>query len=125
MILTDRDRHSVRHELVQKRLDLLLVFRAALTAYLFQSAAWPLSPGRDCATYLQHYWEMWRADPLYPLLMLYRTPIASLHGVLRSHWHKAYGVFAAVALSLIPSYSVLSSIRCLATGRSPSSSSCG
>lgn len=44
----------------------------------FESIAWPLSPGRDAGTYLTYYADMWNAHPLYPQLMLFRTPLAPL-----------------------------------------------
>jgi hypothetical protein len=55
---------------------ILAVF--AVEAYTLQSYAWPLWPGRDAQTYLMYYLEMGAADPVFPQLMLFRTPLAPL-----------------------------------------------
>jgi hypothetical protein len=63
--------------------DVLIVAAIAGLIFVIQSLAWPLSQGRDCSTYLLYYLEMGRSDPLYNLLMLFRTPVAPLfHGLL-------------------------------------------
>src|SRR5262245_33937696 len=133
--MTTTDRRCVTHASVYRRTDLLIVLMASIAVYLFQSVAWPLSPGRDCGTYLYYFREMWRSDPLYPMLMLYRTPLTPLfHGLLLqaggglldecvmgllfciavmivytlgSHWGRFCGMFSAIALLLHPSYGVL------------------
>ncbi len=53
-------------------------FVAALAVYGIESVAWPLSYGRDGATYLLYYLDMWHSRPAYPELMLFRTPLAPL-----------------------------------------------
>lgn len=56
----------------------LLCFVLALGVYGIESIAWPLSGGRDGATYLMYYVDMWHAHPAYPELMLFRMPLAPL-----------------------------------------------
>jgi hypothetical protein len=56
----------------------LLCFGLALAAYGVQSIAWPVSLGRDGTSYLMYYRDMWNAHPAFPLLMLFRTPLAPL-----------------------------------------------
>lgn len=51
---------------------------AALAAFAVQSLAWPLYHGRDAETYLYYWFDMWSGQPVYPLIMLYRTPLAPL-----------------------------------------------
>jgi hypothetical protein len=50
----------------------------AAIVYLVHARAWPLYPGRDAQTYLMYYLEMGAADPVFPQLMLFRTPGAPL-----------------------------------------------
>lgn len=50
----------------------------ALAVYWIESIAWPLMGGRDVATYLLYYRDMWSSHPSFPQLMLYRTPLAPL-----------------------------------------------
>jgi hypothetical protein len=56
----------------------VLCVAAALVVFGIESIAWPLTNGRDAATYLMYYVDMWHAHPTYPALMLYRTPLAPL-----------------------------------------------
>jgi len=55
-----------------------LCFVLALAVYGLESLAWPLAPGRDAGTYLLYYLDMWTSHPVYPALMLFRTPLAPL-----------------------------------------------
>jgi Dolichyl-phosphate-mannose-protein mannosyltransferase len=63
---------------LSERKGSILCFAAALVVFGIESIAWPLSNGRDAATYLMYYVDMWHAHPTYPALMLYRTPLAPL-----------------------------------------------
>ena len=47
-------------------------------AYGIAGIAWPLAQGRDAATYILYYVDMWNGRPAYPQLMLFRTPVAPL-----------------------------------------------
>jgi hypothetical protein len=67
-----------RASLLRWRRGILLCFAAALAVYGLEAIAWPLHGGRDSATYLIYYADMWSGRPLYPELMLYRTPLAPL-----------------------------------------------
>ncbi|HEY4413902.1 MAG TPA: glycosyltransferase family 39 protein [Gaiellaceae bacterium] len=68
---------------VSTRRAAVTCFVAALAVFGIESIAWPLAPGRDAATYLDYYVDMWHAKPAYPFLMLFRTPVAPLfYGVL-------------------------------------------
>ena len=58
--------------------DAILVVVLAAGAFLVGSMVWPLFPGRDAQTYLMYYLEMGRANPVFPSLMLFRTPGAPL-----------------------------------------------
>lgn len=51
---------------------------AACAVYGLESIAWPLQGGRDSTTYLMYFLDMWHAHPAYPMLMLFRTPLAPL-----------------------------------------------
>ena len=63
---------------LRSRRGAILCFVLALVAFAVDSLAWPLYPGRDAGTYLDYYADMWHAHPVYPELMLYRTPLAPL-----------------------------------------------
>src|SRR5438067_6015983 len=58
--------------------DCIFLGIAAALVFVAQSLAWPLSPGRDFGTYVQYFVDMWHAEPAYPMLMLYRPPVAPL-----------------------------------------------
>lgn len=68
------------------RLDRLLSGRraaivcvlAVLIVYGLESIAWPLHLGRDAGNYLTYWADMWNGRPVFPQLMLYRTPVAPL-----------------------------------------------
>jgi hypothetical protein len=60
------------------RTALIACFGLALAAYGIQGIAWPASLGRDGATYLMYYVDMWNGHPAFPELMLFRTPLAPL-----------------------------------------------
>jgi hypothetical protein len=51
---------------------------AALIVYAIQSLAWPLHGGADAGNYLMYWADMWSSRPVFPALMLYRTPLAPL-----------------------------------------------
>ena len=50
----------------------------SLVVYGLQSLAVSLRLGRDAEDYLIHGWELLERDPLFPLLMLARTPVAGI-----------------------------------------------
>ena len=115
--------------------DVWVLGPVALVAYVVHSIAWPLSPGRDAGTYLIYYLDMWSSDPIYPTLMLFRTPVAPLFFgsllelggselveialgacyvvailaayVIGCHWGRRIGIALAVALLLYPPYAAL------------------
>jgi hypothetical protein len=102
---------------------------------LVHATAWPLFAGRDAQTYLMYYLEMGAADPVFPQLMLFRTPGAPLvlglsldlggHLFLEfllgacyvlsilavfaagSFWDRRIGLVAALALMAYPGYGAL------------------
>ncbi len=53
---------------------MLAVAVVALIWYAAMSLCFPLAEGRDAWTYWAYFRDMFRADPEYPLLMLFRTP---------------------------------------------------
>lgn len=56
---------------------------AALAAYLIHAVAWPFDLGRDGGAFLQHYLDLFEAEPLLPTVATYRTPLPSLwYGML-------------------------------------------
>jgi hypothetical protein len=63
-----------------RRLDgwigVALVLVAALASFATQSLIWPLQGGRDWQDYLLYWYELRQAEPLFPGLMLGRTPLA-------------------------------------------------
>ncbi len=70
---------SLRRDLLKhRRIDLVVLFVLACLVFVVQSLAWPLSPGRDAASYLMYYLDIWTAKPVFQMLMLYRTPVAPL-----------------------------------------------
>jgi hypothetical protein len=56
----------------------VVVGMLALAAFGIASLAWPLAAGRDADTYLLYYADMWHSRPVFPELMLFRTPVAPL-----------------------------------------------
>src|SRR5690242_17845243 len=50
----------------------------AALAYVFQGLAWPLSPGRDFGSYILYYLDILSPQPVYHMLMLFRTPVTPL-----------------------------------------------
>jgi hypothetical protein len=113
----------------------VLLIAVSCTVYFFQSLAWPLSQGRDARTYLIYYLDMWNPDPMYPMLMLFRTPLAPLfQGIflqvggsalleivmgalfcisilavyhIGSQWDQRIGLLAVIATALLPGYGAL------------------
>ena len=55
-----------------------VVFAGALALFAVQSLAVALVLGRDAEDYVIHGWELFRHDPLFPKLMLARTPVSGL-----------------------------------------------
>lgn len=54
------------------------VAAAALAVYALESVALPVIPGRDFGTYLRFYVQMWDWHSVWPMTMLFRTPVAPL-----------------------------------------------
>jgi len=80
-------------------------FAAALAVYGIESIAWPLRAGRDAATYLEYYVDIWHVHPAYPFLMLFRTPLAPL--VFGALLQAGGPVLAEVAMAFAYATSVL------------------
>jgi hypothetical protein len=58
--------------------DAIALAVASAIAFVIGALVWPIFPGRDAQTYLMYFLEMERAHPVFPLLMLFRTPGAPL-----------------------------------------------
>jgi hypothetical protein len=56
----------------------LVVLLLSCVVYGVGGIAWPLTSGRDGATYILYYGDIWSSRPVYPELMLFRTPGAPL-----------------------------------------------
>ena len=118
-----------------RSLDAGLLGGLALLAFIIHSVAWPLWPGRDAQTYLMYYLDMRHPEPVFPQLMLFRTPaapllfglpleiggsllaeavmgvcyVASLHAFYcaGAFWGRRIGLGLAIALVLYPAYGAL------------------
>jgi hypothetical protein len=123
------------NKLTSYQRDCLFLVVAAGLVFLLQSVAWPLFQGRDASTYLLYYLEMANLDPVYPMIMVLRTPVAPLFfGVLLqwggpvltemvlglcftiailavysigSLWERKIGLLAAGAVLLQPAYGAI------------------
>ncbi len=51
------------------------LFALATAAYWVQAIGWPLVRGRDAWDYLSYFLELPYGDPLFPALMVFRTPV--------------------------------------------------
>lgn len=115
--------------------DIGLLCVLAMIVFGVQSLAWPLFPGRDAQTYLMYWLEMGKGDPVFPQLMLFRTPLSpillggtlDLGGpaltelllgacyvtsivavyVVGAFWSRWAGLLAAGAVLLYPGYGAL------------------
>jgi hypothetical protein len=58
--------------------DYALLALLAVAAFALESLAWPFFAGRDAQSYLMYYLDMGSADPVFPLLMLFRPPLVPL-----------------------------------------------
>ena len=115
--------------------DAILIGTLAAAAFLIGALIWPLFPGRDAQTYLMYYLEMGRANPVFPVLMLFRTPGAPLFFgpplsagyplvaeillavwfvvaivsvyLIGCFWSRRIGFASAVVVLLYPAYNVL------------------
>ena len=56
----------------------LAVFVASLGLFGLESLAVSLALGRDAEDYLIYGWELFQRDPLFPRLMLARTPVSGV-----------------------------------------------
>jgi hypothetical protein len=73
-----RLRHRVSLAAVDGRRGALVVFVASLACFGLESIALSLTLGRDAEDYLIHGWELFQHHPLFPHLMVARTPVAGL-----------------------------------------------
>lgn len=55
-----------------------LIAVIGLICYKIGDLAWPLSPGRDYSNYMVYFFDMLNPQPVYHLIMVYRTPITPL-----------------------------------------------
>lgn len=85
--------------------DLAVIFGVSALIYIIQSLGWPLNAGRDFNSYVNYFDGMWRSDPVFQYLMLYRTPVTPLFiGIL----YKAGGeILIEIVLGLMYSLSIL------------------
>src|SRR5262245_21541029 len=60
------------------RVGVLVVFVVALAVWWIEALVMPLGPGRDLATYLDAYVQLFQAHPIDLCFVLGRTPIAPL-----------------------------------------------
>jgi hypothetical protein len=63
---------------IETRRGTLALFACGVGVYALQSVALPVVPGRDFGTYLSFYVQMWDWDSVFPMSMLFRTPVAPL-----------------------------------------------
>ena len=56
----------------------LIVFGAAVAAFAVESVGLPAIPGRDFGTYLRFYLQMADWHSVFPMSMLFRTPLAPI-----------------------------------------------
>jgi hypothetical protein len=56
----------------------IVVFAGALLLFALQSLAVGLALGRDVEDYAVHGWELFQHEPLFPKLMVARTPVSGL-----------------------------------------------
>ena len=66
----------VAERLAGTRLGVLVVFVAAVVAYVFESLGWPAQAGRDLGVYLRYYAQLGPGGTVFPWAMLTRTPVA-------------------------------------------------
>lgn len=71
-------RHRLTVTAADGRRGVVLVFAASLAFFALQSLAVSLALGRDAEDYLIHGWELFARHPLFPRLMLARTPVAGV-----------------------------------------------
>ena len=63
---------------IATRRGTLVLLAVALAVYGIESIALPVIPGRDFGTYLRFYVQMWDWHSVWPMTMLFRTPLAPL-----------------------------------------------
>ena len=83
----------------------LAVVAAAVVVYGLESIALPVIPGRDFGTYLRSYAQLWDWHSVWPMTMLFRTPLAPL--VVGLPLDVAGGWAAQVVMGLLFALSVL------------------
>jgi hypothetical protein len=104
--------------LARARRASLALAAAALAVYGLESLAWPLRDGRDSTSYLMYYVDIWHEHPAYPLLMLFRTPLAPL--VFGPLLQLGGAALAEVAMAVAYAVSILLYTRAAAAfGRAP------
>ena len=55
-----------------------VVAAVAAAVFAIESIGLPVIPGRDFGTYLRFYVQMWDWHSVFPMSMLFRTPLAPL-----------------------------------------------
>ncbi len=87
----------------------LVVFGVAILVYAIESVGLPVIPGRDFGTYLRFYIQMWDWHSVFPMSMLFRTPLAPL--VVGTSLDVVGGWGAQVVMALLFAGSVLAWTR--------------
>ena len=94
----------------------LVLFLVALGIFALESVALPVIPGRDFGTYLRYYAQMWDWHSVWPMTMLFRTPLPPL--VVGVPLDLAGGWGAQVVMTVLFAASVVAwSSTALAFGR--------
>jgi hypothetical protein len=77
-LLADRPGFGRRVASLDGAIGAAAVFVGALALFAVQSLAVALALGRDAEDYVIHGWELFHHEPLFPKLMLARTPVSGL-----------------------------------------------
>src|SRR5687767_5949408 len=77
-LLADRPGFRRRVASLDGAIGAAAVFVGALALFAVQSLAVALALGRDAEDYVIHGWELFHHEPLFPKLMLARTPVSGL-----------------------------------------------
>jgi hypothetical protein len=82
----------------------------ALVVYIVHAIAWPFDLGRDGGAFLQHYFDVFEADPVLPSVASYRTPLPSLwYGLLLDYagaWLAELVQAAAYVFAVVCAYRI-------------------
>jgi 4-amino-4-deoxy-L-arabinose transferase-like glycosyltransferase len=63
---------------ISTRWAALALFLVATAAYWLEAIGWPVVRGRDAWDYLSYFLELPYGDPLFPALMVFRTPVTPI-----------------------------------------------